>query len=354
MEYIEIPNHPDHAIQYSPPYAVINISKMRTLTVQHNRDYPYVKIKDSKIYMHILIAQCFIPEYKEGCKISWKDGDKRNFFPENILIVNDEKPEIEIEEVIHTSINIRDQYNFRDFQKTYKQNPMATREDIIAAIIDLRRIFAAVNSTPKVFLFKDFSKGEPLIAVAKKSDAGLKLGDITMSSHNKIYENALNLYKLYKTLFTYDDVCFYSNNPLSFTFFRGYDIEPSDGYNEACITPFINFVHAIICDGNESVFAYILQWVATILQRPDTKLEVALVILGETRTGKNTFTNVLCNLFGRYAIPNITDINHVIGKFNTVFEYKRLVICNELERVSASNRINFDRLKSIITDKTAS
>jgi hypothetical protein len=99
---------------------------------------------------------------------------------------------------------------------------------------------------------------------------------------------------------------------------------------------------------------YIINWIAQILQQPGTKLETSLVIIGETRTGKTTFTNVISKLFGRYAVPNITDISHVIGMFNNVFENKRFVVINEVESVSKTNRMNLDRLKTLITDKTVS
>ena len=102
------------------------------------------------------------------------------------------------------------------------------------------------------------------------------------------------------------------------------------------------------------MYHYLMKWVAQIIQQPDTKLEVAVVIIGETRTGKTTFTNIISSLFGRYAVPNITDINHVVGKFNDVFENKRFVVVNECQRISELRRMNFDRLKTLITDKTAS
>jgi hypothetical protein len=159
-------------------------------------------------------------------------------------------------------------------------------------------------------------------------------------------------------LFTYDDVCFYTKNPTSFTFFRGYDILPADEFNPSIIQPFLDFTFEIICDGNDELYHYLIRWIASILIRPETKqavkLEVAIIIIGETRTGKTTFVDVLSKLFGRYAVPNITDISHVLGQFNSVFEYKQLVILNEIESVAERGRINYDRLKTVITDKTVS
>ena len=231
---------------------------------------------------------------------------------------------------------------------------MQSREEIIQAILNLRQIFAAINSTPMVFVFKDFAQGQPILAVGKNADMKQKLSSIIISQSNENFGTALQVYNRYKNLFMYDDVCFFSESPTSFTFFRGYDFSADEGFNEAAIDLFTNFVYEIICDREDSVYEYLMQWIAQIVQQPWSKLETSLVILGETRKGKTTFTNILCHLLGRYAVPNITDMNHVLGMFNSVFENKRLVIVNEVESVAESRRMNFERLKTLISDKTVS
>jgi hypothetical protein len=64
------------------------------------------------------------------------------------------------------------------------------------------------------------------------------------------------------------------------------------------------------------------------------------------------FTDVISKLFGRYAIANENNINNIIGRFNSSFENKILVICNELQSLDNAKHFNTDCLKSLITDNT--
>jgi phage/plasmid-associated DNA primase len=75
------------------------------------------------------------------------------------------------------------------------------------------------------------------------------------------------------------------------------------------------------------------------------------IIIGEQGTGKNKFfTDVISKLFGRYAISNENNNTNIIGRFNSSFENKILVICNELQSLDNAKHLNTDYLKSLITD----
>ena len=76
-----------------------------------------------------------------------------------------------------------------------------------------------------------------------------------------------------------------------------------------------------------------------------------IVIKGIEGAGKNLFTDILCNILGKYATQNLTDIEQIAGQFNTGFRDKMLVICNELENNSKGNYS--DKLKSVITEEKA-
>jgi hypothetical protein len=300
----------------------------------------------------VLVAKTFLG-YRNGDRIEFEDGDRSNISLENLKIYPRLNEEIRPDEVSDTTIDIRDPFSIHDLIDASPTLDIITREDILSAIRDLRRIVAAINSTPKVFIFKDFVKGAPHLAVGKSADVRSKYIAIPFSI-NVEYKTFYDVFTKFQHLILYDDVCFHDPNPTTFTFFRGYDIEPSDEYSDAVIAPFMEFTRDIICDGDQDVFDYLMGWLATILRHPETKLEVALVLLGETRTGKNKWAEFVSHLLGRYAVENITDMDHVVGKFNAVFEYKRFVVVNELESVAEAKRMNFDRLKTLITDKTAS
>jgi phage/plasmid-associated DNA primase len=93
------------------------------------------------------------------------------------------------------------------------------------------------------------------------------------------------------------------------------------------IQPFLDHVYNIISDHNNELYNYILNWISYLLQNPGSKTETAFIIIGEQGTGNNKFfTDVISKLFGRYAIANENNINNIIGRFNSSFENKILVI----------------------------
>ena len=56
-DYLVIPDHPNYIIQSGPPFTIINTVTEWTLTILYHRDYAYVTINNSKIYLHTLIAR---------------------------------------------------------------------------------------------------------------------------------------------------------------------------------------------------------------------------------------------------------------------------------------------------------
>jgi hypothetical protein len=95
------------------------------------------------------------------------------------------------------------------------------------------------------------------------------------------------------------------------------------------------------------LYEYVLNWISYLLQNPGPKTETLFIIIGEQGTGKNKFfTDEISKLFGRYVIANENNINNIIGRFNSSFKNKILVICNELQSIDNSNHLNTDCLKT--------
>ena len=99
--------------------------------------------------------------------------------------------------------------------------------------------------------------------------------------------------------------------------FTGYDWERLDKVNEDVIKDFLTHVKEVIARGEDVVYEYLLNWFSFILQNPGDKTEVALVITGKEGSGKNVFTDVLSKLLGRYANPNLTNINQALTRIST-------------------------------------
>jgi len=206
-------------------------------------------------------------------------------------------------------------------------------------------------------MFKDFDAIEerPKVSYTSEMIAKQKLKKVVIG---KVFrDNKIKPYSLWDVFidnqlqFTVKALKFYSEDEQIFNYFRGYDYKQLDEVKEEVIQPFLNHIHDVIANKNEEIYKYILVWIASILQKPNFKTGVALVILGNQGTGKNVFTNVICKLMARYANENVTSIESVVGKFNAILENKKLLVLNELQSIDCNKYLNSDALKSIITDR---
>lgn len=158
------------------------------------------------------------------------------------------------------------------------------------------------------------------------------------------------------TFFRVDDVKFNDPNPNVFNFFHGYKHKPVDGesYNvgdyNALTRDWFDFLFNVICSSRQDIFDYIENWISFIVRHPGQKTQTALVLKGMQRIGKGTFSEMLCRIFDGYVNENITNMDELVGNFNTAIEGKVLCFCNELKNVGDERVANFDALKSVITD----
>ena len=136
------------------------------------------------------------------------------------------------------------------------------------------------------------------------------------------------------------------------TIFQGYKYFTKDPVDNKLIEPYLNMCKEVICDNNEKYYNYILGWIAKMIQNPGTKNEVAIVLKGLQGAGKNTFTNVIAEITTGYSERNITSIDELTGTFNSVIENKIFIVLNEMKNAGEERMVNFDQLKSIITDET--
>lgn len=72
----------------------------------------------------------------------------------------------------------------------------------------------------------------------------------------------------------------------------------------------------------------------------------------QNNTGKNTLTNTICELFKGYSIDNVNKIDEIVGRNNSLLENRKLIVCNELSSADSNQFIDFDTLKSAITEKS--
>lgn len=132
--------------------------------------------------------------------------------------------------------------------------------------------------------------------------------------------------------------------PDKYNLFKGYPISPVAGD----VKPFLNHVREVICAGNEDVFKYLIEYLAHMLQKPDEKPSVAIVLKSVEGTGKGAFVQPLTQMHGQYAVQtNGADL--ITGRFNSVVANKVLIFADE---VSLTDARCADKLKALISESS--
>jgi hypothetical protein len=133
-----------------------------------------------------------------------------------------------------------------------------------------------------------------------------------------------------------------------FNLFNGFVYEDENKhYNLSDIQPILDHIK-YICNEEEKVYNYVLDWVSHIIQKPNRKTETSLVIYSHKHgVGKNVFTEILQKIFNGYVLSDVK-LDNLVGKFNSSLKAKLLIIADE---VSPSAKELNDTLKNMITRK---
>ena len=148
-----------------------------------------------------------------------------------------------------------------------------------------------------------------------------------------------------------EELCFHSKDPNVFSYFQGYRYDMVEEIDLQLIKPYIDHVHDIICSKNDEYYNYVINWISFIFQNPSGKTETVILLTGPYGTGKNTFTNPICELLGDYANDN-TKLENLTGTFNASILYKKLLVCNEAKAFSSNKKFDNEVMKTLITEST--
>lgn len=103
----------------------------------------------------------------------------------------------------------------------------------------------------------------------------------------------------------------------------------------------------VICSQNRKHFSYLLQFLAHMIQCPEQKPGVMIVLLGRQGTGKGAFFQLLGRIW-RHSVLQVSDIERVTGRFNAGLGQNYVVVMDEA--LFAGDRRAQDRSKSLITE----
>ncbi len=108
------------------------------------------------------------------------------------------------------------------------------------------------------------------------------------------------------------------------------------------------FLFIVICDGHEETFKYLYFYLAHMLQKPDDKPGIMVVMLGRQGVGKGLFFSLLRSIWSKSTLQ-VSDVENVLGNFNSQLE-RNYIVCMD-EALLYQERKSMERLKSLITER---
>tara|TARA_R100001443_G_scaffold108702_3_gene119512 strand:+ start:674 stop:2941 length:2268 start_codon:yes stop_codon:yes gene_type:complete len=127
-----------------------------------------------------------------------------------------------------------------------------------------------------------------------------------------------------------------------YNLWRGWSVEPVQGD----VQPWIDFITDVIADGNVANANWIIAWCAQMVQQPQIKIGIGLVLRGLKGTGKTKFAELLGWLVKSH-FTSASKAEHITGNFNKHLQ-ETLLLCGE-EAYWAGAKAAESALKDLLT-----
>ena len=113
-------------------------------------------------------------------------------------------------------------------------------------------------------------------------------------------------------------------NDSTYNLWRGFSCEPKAGNCQL----YLDHIRDNICDGDQAVYQYLLDWMAHAVQHPADLPGVAIVLMGRQGTGKGVFVRHFGKLFGKHY-KLVTSQEQLLGRFNSLLADSLIVFMDE-------------------------
>jgi bifunctional DNA primase/polymerase-like protein/uncharacterized protein DUF5906/CHC2-type zinc finger protein len=146
----------------------------------------------------------------------------------------------------------------------------------------------------------------------------------------------------------YESIVFAPNRdvPGYYNFWQGFAVEPKAKKGGCSL--YLAHLKDNIAQGNQKIYDYVLGWMAHMIQRPDQRLGVSLVLRGKQGTGKGEMAKQLGHLLGRHFV-HIQQHKHLLGNFNAHLKDALLVFADEA--FWAGDKASEGALKAMVTEE---
>jgi hypothetical protein len=113
---------------------------------------------------------------------------------------------------------------------------------------------------------------------------------------------------------------------------------------------FTDHIGQIWCQGDEELSTYVLDWLAHLLQFPEKKLGVALLVRGDHGAGKGVVMTLMREMLGRAHFSSFVNLGAMTGQYNGEF-LERCVLAM-VDEVHTHKEFDMSKVKALITEDT--
>lgn len=110
----------------------------------------------------------------------------------------------------------------------------------------------------------------------------------------------------------------------------------------------LNHIKEVICDGDEDIYNWVLDWCADSVQDPANPKGACVVMRGKEGVGKGTLANTMGELFGSHY-RHLIDDSHLLSNFNAHMIDAIFVFADEI--TWGGNNKTSGKLKGMVTEE---
>lgn len=127
--------------------------------------------------------------------------------------------------------------------------------------------------------------------------------------------------------------------------------EPDFEMDREMVDRTLRHIYTALCGEDKEVYNYFMSWLASIVQNPAKKTEVAVVFIGDQGVGKGLFIDRFIGnkVFGTHLYTQVQDVEQIVGKFNPMVANKILVNADECNSFGGGHK-QANRLKNVVTE----
>lgn len=124
--------------------------------------------------------------------------------------------------------------------------------------------------------------------------------------------------------------------------FQGFAIQRKGGEVE----PFLRHVYDVICNGDTVAGDWLIQWFAHLIQRPEEKPSVAVLLKSVEGTGKNSLVKPFAQILGSHCVQ-LNGADQIINRFNGTVANRLMCFADE---VKMNSETSANKLKALISE----